>query len=158
MSMIKLKQPPLYMDAENKRDVRTQFAALCYRICKDDVQILLITSRTARRWIIPKGWPMEGLTPAHAAATEAYEEAGVKGEVSSMCIGFYAYKKIIAGQDELPCAVSVFPLRVTKLYKDWPEASERKRRWFSPKKASTLVREPELCKLIKQFDARSLTP
>ncbi len=140
-----------------KRDVRTQFGALCYRIQNDEVQVLLITSRTSRRWIIPKGWPMPGETPADAALTEAYEEAGVEGKALNLCIGFYSYTKVMEGADNLPCAVSVFPVRVKKLLKKYPEGSERKRRWFSLKKAAARVREPELRKIIKHFDPTLLT-
>jgi len=118
------------MEANNKRDVRTQFAALCYRIVDDETQVMLVTSRQSRRWIIPKGWPLEGATPAEAAATEAFEEAGVKGKAFNICLGLYSYTKLMDGQDDLPCAVSVFPVRVKKVLKKYPEADQRKRKWF----------------------------
>ncbi|MFC6583776.1 NUDIX hydrolase [Sulfitobacter aestuariivivens] len=54
--------------------MRTQFAALCYRVKKGKVQVLLVTSRGTKRWIVPKGWPMDGKTPAQSAALEAWEE------------------------------------------------------------------------------------
>lgn len=140
------------MEANNKRDVRTQFAALCYRIKNDRTQILLVTSRQSRRWIIPKGWPMEGATPAQAAATEAYEEAGVQGKAFNICLGLYSYTKLMDGEDDLPCAVSVFPVKVKKLLKSYPEAKDRRRKWFGVKKAATQVREHELRKILKHFD------
>ena len=61
--------------------VGIQYAALPYRIVRRRVEILLITSRDTRRWVIPKGWPMKGLKPQDAAAVEAAEEAGLIGEV-----------------------------------------------------------------------------
>lgn len=152
MSLVRLKQAPLRMQMARKRDVRTQFAALCYRIQNGEVQVLLITSRTSRRWIIPKGWPMPGQTPAEAALIEAYEEGGVEGKASDLCLGFYSYTKVMDGDDNLPCAVSVFPVHVKKLLKVYPEAGQRKRKWFSLKKAAFRVREPELRKIIKHFD------
>ncbi|MFY0690611.1 MAG: NUDIX hydrolase [Paracoccaceae bacterium] len=152
VTFIDLKQPPLRLDSFDKRGVRTQFAALCYRVHKDETQILLITSRTSQRWIIPKGWPLEGVTPAEAATTEAYEEAGVKGKTSNICIGFFSYTKFIEKGEGLPCAVSVFPVKVKKLLEKYPESKERKRKWFSQKRAASLVREPELKKIIKHFD------
>lgn len=144
------------MDASNKRDVRTQFAALCYRIHKDETQILLVTSRERGRWIIPKGWPVEGETPAQAAATEAYEEAGVEGKTFNVCLGLYSYTKIMEGSENLPCAVSVFPVKVKKILQTYPEMDERKRKWFSQKKAVARIREPELRKIIKHFDPNLL--
>jgi 8-oxo-dGTP pyrophosphatase MutT (NUDIX family) len=44
-------------------------------------EIMLLTSRETRRWVIPKGWPMMGKKPAQAAAQEAYEDAGLIGEI-----------------------------------------------------------------------------
>ncbi len=141
--------------ASSKRDVRTQFGALCYRIREGKVQILLITSRGRGRWIIPKGWPMDGETPAGAGATEAYEEAGVVGKLSDNVLGFYAYSKGHAGY-RLPCVVAVFPLKVTKVLKSYPEKGERRRKWVSQKKAVQMVGEPELRRIIKDFDPRLL--
>jgi hypothetical protein len=57
-----------------------QYGALPYREIKSGVQILLVTSRNTRRWIIPKGWPQSGTPPHRAAAREAFEEAGVVGK------------------------------------------------------------------------------
>ena len=40
-----------------------QFAALPVRIVAGTTEVMLITSRQTRRWVIPKGWPIEGLSP-----------------------------------------------------------------------------------------------
>lgn len=152
MSLLRMKQAPLRMDARNKREVRTQFAALCYRVHKEKTQILLVTSRQRGRWIIPKGWPEDGATPAQTAATEAFEEAGVEGKSFNICLGFYSYTKLMGDQPNLACAVSVFPVRVKKLLKVYPEMDQRRRKWFSHKKAVEKVREPELRKILKHFD------
>ena len=37
-------------------------------------EVMLVTSRETRRWIIPKGWPKKGKSPHHSAAREAFEE------------------------------------------------------------------------------------
>lgn len=157
MSLIQLKQPRLRMSGAAKRDVRTQFGALCYRIRDDKPQVLLVTSRNSRRWIIPKGWPMDGETPAEAALTEAQEEAGVEGKASNICLGLFTYTKIMDGDDDdLPCAVSVFPVKVKRLHADYPEMRERERKWFSLKKAAARVREPELREIINNFNPQIL--
>ncbi len=77
MSLLRLKQAPLKMTGFQKREVRTQFGALCYRVQNEETQVLLVTSRTRGRWIIPKGWPMDGMTPAASAVQEADRERGV---------------------------------------------------------------------------------
>jgi 8-oxo-dGTP pyrophosphatase MutT (NUDIX family) len=56
-------------------------------------EILLVTTRQTKRWIIPKGWPIKGLKPAKSAAREAYEEAGVRGSVKTKAIGIFSYEK-----------------------------------------------------------------
>nr|WP_289069582.1 NUDIX hydrolase [uncultured Aliiroseovarius sp.] len=140
----------------DKRSVRTQFGALPFRIKNGKVEILLITSRGTGRWIIPKGWPMDGETPAGSAATEAFEEAGVEGTISHDVLGFYSYTKNHDGQ-RLPCVVAVFPLKVKKQLKSFPEKGQRRRKWVSQKKAAQLVWEPELRRIIKGFDRSALT-
>ncbi|WP_342446992.1 NUDIX hydrolase [Azorhizobium doebereinerae] len=132
---------------------RMQYAALPYRQRQDgEVQIRLITSRETRRWVIPKGWPMKGLTPAKAAAREAYEEAGLLGSISSEPLGLYAYDKRLALQT-VPCDVMVFPLKVKRYLKKWPERSERFGFWFSIESAAAAVHEPDLGQLILDFGA-----
>jgi len=155
-SVVKIKHKPQRLDVSHKHDVRTQFGALCYRIVDGKIQILLITSRGSKRWIIPKGWPMDGETPARAAATEAYEEAGVEGKVSDLCLGIYSYTKSLPKGDNLPIVVAVFPFKVKGLLKKFPEAGQRKRKWFSLKKAAELISEPELGPLIRNFDLKRL--
>src|SRR6202034_3038866 len=47
--------------AKHKFDGAVQFAALPWRIAVGGTrQIMLLTSRDTRRWVIPKGWPMKG--------------------------------------------------------------------------------------------------
>lgn len=155
-SVVKIKHKPQRLDVSHKHDVRTQFGALCYRVSDGKIQILLISSRGSGRWIIPKGWPMDGETPARAAATEAFEEAGVVGKVSNVCLGIYSYTKSLPKDDDLPIVVAVFPFEVKRMLKNFPEAGQRKRKWVSLKRASELISEPELGPLIHNFDLKRL--
>lgn len=140
-----------------KDGVRTQFGTLCWRIRKDKVEVLLIQTRRSRRWIIPKGWPMEGTTPADAAATEAYEEAGVLGKVTPVCVGLFSYTKYPrSGDDPLPCMVAVFPMKAKKVLDDYPEKGQRKRKWVSPARAAEMVDEPELSQILRYFEPATL--
>lgn len=156
MSMTKIKQRALKLENYNKRDVRTQFGALCWRRRNGKVQILLVTSKKSRRWIVPKGWPQDGATPAEAAITEAWEEAGVSGKAKTVCLGIFSYIKALPGDERLPCVVAVFPVKVTSLAPDWPEKRLRKRKWVSPKKAAALVQERELAGILLNFDPRDM--
>ncbi len=121
------------------------------RLSRDQVQILMITSRDTGRWIIPKGWPMPGLSPADCAAQEAWEEAGVVGHVSARSLGSYRYAKALGPRKAVPCAVEVYPLRVDRLARQFPEKDQRRRRWFSQRKAALKVAEPELAQMLAAF-------
>lgn len=149
-------QRPLRIRADSKRDPRTQFAGLPFRVVKGkkgskSVEVLLVTSRETQRWIIPKGWPMDGMTPANAAAQEVWEEAGARGKAYDVCLGLYSYRKWMNDNETLPIIVAVFPVKVEEMADDYPEASERRRKWFSLKKAASKVEERDLRQLIATF-------
>lgn len=151
-----IKQLPISLNGARKGEVRTQFAALCYRVKKGRIQVLLVTSRGTKRWIVPKGWPMHGKTPAECAAQEAWEEGGVIGKAEDACVGVYSYAKYITDDDELPCLAMLYPLRVKSLAKHYPERDERRRQWMSPKRAAERVQEAELAQLILDFVPRGV--
>jgi len=104
--------------------------------------------------MVPKGWPAPGLTPAEAAAREAWEEAGVIGLPEERCIGIYSYMKEDRVGSALPCVVALFPLRVQSLSGAYPEVRQRRRKWMGRKKAALKVTDPELSRLLRQFDPR----
>ena len=149
-----VKQLPISVGGAKKSDVRAQFAALCYRVVKDKVQVLVISSRGTGRWILPKGWPMDGKTPAEAALQEAWEEAGVIGKVVSAPLGLYSYQKVKEDAPDFPCIAVVYAVKVKSLSKDFPEAGERRVKWVGRKKAAKLVDEPELSQILCDFDPR----
>jgi 8-oxo-dGTP pyrophosphatase MutT (NUDIX family) len=148
--MNSLQQQEIILGDAAKTDLRTQFAALCYRIKNEKVQFCLVTSRRSGRWIVPKGWPMNGQTPMDAAATEAFEEAGVRGKIEPRPIGVFSYYKVHS-KNELPCIAVVYPLKVKKVLRTWPERKERNRKWLSRKKAAALVDDAELSQIIMRF-------
>lgn len=133
---------------------RVQYAALPYRQRGDgSVEVMLVTSRETRRWVIPKGWPMKGRKPHASAAREALEEAGLVGRVGKTPIGTYRYDKRLKGGNAVPCSVEVFPLEVKSQRKRWPEQKERDVRWFAPREAAEAVHETELSDIIRKFEA-----
>jgi 8-oxo-dGTP pyrophosphatase MutT (NUDIX family) len=155
VNAIRTKQRPLNLLGATKMGVRTQFGALCWRVRKDRIEVLLVHTRRRKRWIVPKGWPVEGQTPAQTAATEAYEEAGILGKVAPICIGLYSYTKYPRSNiDPLPCMVAVFPMKAEKILDTYPEKGQRKRKWVSTKRAAEMTREPELAQILRHFDPR----
>ena len=127
-----------------------QYAALPWRRAQG-LEILLITSRETRRWVIPKGWPIPEKSAAESAAQEAYEEAGIRGQMAAQALGHYTYSKRQRGGAKKRFRVDVFAMEVTEVLDMWPEAHERARQWLSPQEAAARVDEPALAALIRTF-------
>ena len=131
-----------------------QYAALPWRQSEQTVEILLVTTRRTRRWIVPKGWPIPGCTPSQCAAHEAFEEAGIDGDIAERPLGSFHYEKRRKTGELLPCKVDVFPMQVLHQRRTWPEKAVRTTCWCSPEEALARVQEPGLRRLIARF-ARS---
>lgn len=116
-----------------------------------DLEFLLITTRTTKRWIVPKGWPQAGLSPSESAAREALEEAGVVGEVAAKPLGTFQYSKRLKNGDFLPLHIKVFALEVVQQRRSWIEKGVREARWCSLDEALTRVTEPGLRRLLVKF-------
>ncbi|WP_429112538.1 NUDIX hydrolase [Ensifer sp. KUDG1] len=139
-----------------RRPARMQYAALCYRIRKKTkaLEILLITSRDTGRWVIPKGWPMQGKRAHEVAEREAYEEAGVKGHVQKATAGYYLYQKRMDHGLKISVKVQVHALEVDDLCKHFPEEGRRQLEWVDYREAASRVAEPSLKDLILAFGER----
>jgi predicted phosphate transport protein (TIGR00153 family) len=130
----------------------TQYGVLPYRVdAEGRLEILLITSRERRRWVVPKGNPIPFLLNYESAAREAFEEAGIEGPISTVPIGSYRYEKRRRQGGGSPALVNLYPLRVTRQADAWPERDQRALRWFSPAEAAEAVEEPELAVIILSF-------
>lgn len=130
--------------------VGLQIAALPVRRGKKGrMEVLMVTSRDTGRWVMPKGWTMDGKKPWAAAEIEALEEAGAEGTISKTPIGFYHDDKQLDDGGAIRCRVTVYPMLVARLKRKWKERHERKRHWFGPEAAARRVAEPELAELLK---------
>jgi 8-oxo-dGTP pyrophosphatase MutT (NUDIX family) len=129
--------------------VLRQCAALPYVECGGSKLVLLITTRGRGRWTIPKGWPKSGTPNAALAAREAFEEAGVKGEVGDTPIGTYDYTKRLHLFAWIRCRVEVYALQVDRQFLSWPEQASRKLAWVALGEAGSLVKEPQLRALLR---------
>jgi 8-oxo-dGTP pyrophosphatase MutT (NUDIX family) len=130
----------------------TQFGVIPVRRGADGrIEILLITSRETRRWVVPRGNWIPGLSPAESAAQEAFEEAGISGPVDGEPAGRYSYDKRRRNGALVRADVRLFTMRVEQEHEDWPERAERERRWFSPDEAAAAVAEPELAQILRRL-------
>jgi len=149
-----MKYPKTTKKSGDRAEPGVQYAALPWRVNDAGaVEILLLTSRETRRWVIPKGWPMKGRKPAATAALEALQEAGLLGKIEKKAIGSFIYRKRLKNGAALLCLVEVFPLRVLRQRKNWPEKGQRMTQWFAYEAAAGQVAEPELQELIRRFGA-----
>ena len=120
-----------------------QSGVIPYRIKKEQIEILLITSRSGKRMVIPKGLIEFNLSPLDSALKEAYEEAGISGSPHKKPLGRYQYKKWGG-----ICEVEVFLLCVEEISGHWPEDDFRERYWFSLDEAASRVKEDRLKRFI----------
>jgi 8-oxo-dGTP pyrophosphatase MutT (NUDIX family) len=134
---------------------RVQYAALPFRRAGAATEVMLVTTRRTKRWIIPKGWPMGRKAPHVAAAQEALEEAGVVGRVGTSPIGSYSYEKQLKRGRVVVCEVLVFPLEVERQQKSWPEKGKRQMRWLTPADAAAAVQDNALSDIILGLQTRT---
>ena len=126
----------------------TQSSVVPYRVTNGELQILIVRSSQDKHWVIPKGIADPGRSLQESAAKEAWEEAGVEGDVRETAIDTYSYEKWGS-----TCTVSVYPMRVTRMLTDeeWQE-SHRGREWVSPRVAAMLLKQPELGEIVTAFN------
>jgi 8-oxo-dGTP pyrophosphatase MutT (NUDIX family) len=111
----------------------SQVAVIAVRRGKK-VEVCLIRRKGSQKWGIPKGFIDPGDSPEQAALNEAFEEAGLRGQIVGRVVGLYDYKK--RGD---PFTVAVFLMEVLKEQKDWQEMRFRERRWFLLDEAALLL-------------------
>ena len=115
-----------------------------------DGHVCLVSSRTRKRWVVPKGMIPAGLSLARAAELEAWEEAGVAGLLVPEPVGTYEYTK----NGRAHC-VTVFLLHVTSEADTWPEMHQRSRVWHPVERAAEQLVEPELRDIVRDVLALS---
>lgn len=112
---------------ESAERVREQSGVIPYAHDKQgNLFILLISSRHAGNWSIPKGKKEDELGKKGSAHQEAWEEAGVEGKIRYR-LGAYEYRK---GFTEVMQKVTVYGLEVLDMSKKFPEKNIRMRKWF----------------------------
>jgi 8-oxo-dGTP pyrophosphatase MutT (NUDIX family) len=122
-----------------------QSAVIPFRRRNGELEVLLITSSSSKRWVIPKGDKETELSPRESAAREALEEAGIEGMVSGESVGCYAYEK---GGDL--CRVRVFAMAVEVMHDTWEE-NYRQRRWLGLREAARRVDEKDLKRILRSL-------
>lgn len=123
-----------------------QSGVIPYRKKDGKTEVLLVTSIRRKNWIVPKGFIEYNMSPFQSAKKEAFEEAGVKGSNTTKILGSYKVKK--NGSELL---TKIYSMKVTRVFKDYPEKNLRKRKWFSVYDAAKKVEIAELATIIRRL-------
>src|SRR5271165_2991856 len=137
---------------------RIHVAAVCYRVKEDEPEFLLVRTRSGR-WTFPKGGVDGDATNAEAAASEAYEEAGVKGTIERDPFHWYFHSK----RDRIRASRAVVPVHahlceVERLVA--PKEDHRNPTWFNADKARRRLRQnraPEFASEVVQVIDRAVS-
>jgi 8-oxo-dGTP pyrophosphatase MutT (NUDIX family) len=121
-------------------DVIRQAAAIPLK----DGLLCVVTSRSGKRLVIPKGCLEPGKTAGEIALQEAWEEAGLTGILETEPIGTYLYTKM-----GFSYHVTVFVMQVTDVAEEWPEREMRQRRWLTRNEAMAQIEDRGLRTLIR---------
>ncbi len=125
---------------ETPRDKIEQVCAIPFRhLGGQPLELCLITSIKKKKWIFPKGIIDPGETLEQTALKEAYEEAGLRGEILRDALGQFDDFKWGSHLN-----VTVVLMEVSSVDVTWPEARVRQRRWVSPEMAIEMVARAEL--------------
>jgi len=103
-----------------------QACAVPYRVVRGRVEVCLVTTMRRRRWTFPKGVVEQGDTHPETALKEAWEEAGLRGEIVGAVLGTYTQRK--RGNE---ATITAHLMQVRESRTAWPEAELRERRWVA---------------------------
>lgn len=123
-----------------------QSGVIPYRRKNGRLEVLLVTSIRRKKWIIPKGFIEYHLSAFQSAKKEAFEEAGVRGSNTTRVLGSYKVRK--RGGELLS---KIYSMKVSRIFKDYPEKNLRKRKWFSIPDAAKKVEIEDLAKMIRKL-------
>jgi 8-oxo-dGTP pyrophosphatase MutT (NUDIX family) len=126
-----------------------QAAVFAVRNSGADIEVCLIRRRDANNWGIPKGFIEAGDTPEETALNEAWEEAGIHGQLVGEAIGTYEYAKSGAR-----LTVAVYVMRVVEELTTWPEMRFRERRWVPMDDAASALKRHPVWGLLEHVSAR----
>ena len=130
-----------------------QAAVIPYRWQRDQLQFCLITTRNKRKWGFPKGNIDPGDTLIDTAHKEAFEEAGIRGDIHELPIGFFSLRK-----NSAELAAVAFLMQVQHIEQAWPEGHLRRRSWKSLSAARARIGRAELVQMLDIAYERLTTP
>lgn len=128
---------------------RRQSGVIPYRLVSGSLEVMLITNRSGRHLLVPKGAVERAMTAVESAQKEAFEEAGVVGKPHRHAIG-----SIMGSRSGKRCLIDLWPMRVTVVHAVYPEMALRRRLWLPAHDAALRVGREDLAELILQLAER----
>jgi 8-oxo-dGTP pyrophosphatase MutT (NUDIX family) len=126
-----------------------QYGVLPYIQSANKVKLVLITSRKSNKWIVPKGNRILKKSKHATALQEAFEEAGLRGRLSEEDEMHFKIKS--HGKQVV---LILYPMRVEKMLRVWPEKGQRKRLVVNRHKAVKIVGWPKFRRKLKSWNKR----
>lgn len=141
---------------------------ICLNDTKDKV-IMILSSAHKGKWVLPKGGIEldEGEDFVVSAVRETWEEAGVEGKITTklpMVLDSRGKKApVLEGKEFDPkktipkSEFHFYEMIVDKLSTEWPEASERERRWCTYSEAKHELLKAKRPELVQALDSSCIS-
>ena len=117
------------------------------------MEFLLVNTNGGGKWTFPKGDPDPSLSHSKAAEREAWEEAGVRGDIESRHFHLYIHSKGVfwraPGVREF--VVKAFLLEVERT--DSPDEERRNPTWFTADEAKKVLAKGREVKYARELAA-----
>ena len=104
---------------------------------------------TEERGAFRRGSSSPGDSREETALNEAWEEAGIRGQLVGQAIGTYEYAKFGTS-----LTVTVYVMRVVEELAEWPERRWRQRRWAPMSEAASLLARHPVKPLLDHVSGR----
>jgi 8-oxo-dGTP pyrophosphatase MutT (NUDIX family) len=130
-----------------------QVAAVCYRRRGPSVEFLLVNTNGGGKWTFPKGDPQSSLSHGQAAEREAWEEAGVRGNIEPRHFCLYIHSKGVFWK---PPGVREYVIKAFLLEVEAVEEAQEATRnptWFSPEETKQILAKGREVKYARELQA-----
>ena len=130
-----------------------QVAAVCYRRVNSHAEFLLVNTNGGNKWTFPKGDPELSLSHGKAAEREAWEEAGVSGNIEPRHFCLYIHSKGVFWKSPgvREYVIKAFLLQVER--EENPPETTRNPTWFGPDEARKILAKGREVKYARELQA-----
>jgi len=113
---------------------------VCYRQSETSVEFLLVKTSSGK-WTFPKGRLSSSMSASESAAREAWEEAGVRGQIAERHFDSYLDSKRTLGSEPRTREFRIVTFLLEVHTTVDPEENGRKPTWFAPRTAKRCLAE-----------------